>query len=507
MNIKEEYDIVIIGGGINGTAIAADAAGRGLKVLLCEAEDLASATSSASSKLIHGGLRYLEQYQFHLVREALSEREILLRKAPHNIRPLRFIMPNNPKIRSPWLIGLGLFLYDHLGGRRLLPASKRINLEQCPEGLLLKSEFKTGFSYYDCWTDDARLVVLNALSAHEMGAQIKTRTVFNKAYREKDHWCITLTDSLSQTEQQISSKVLINAAGPWADEILNTHLGFPAKRHITWVKGSHIIVNQISATPNAFILQNKDKRVIFIIPYLNKYSLIGTTDVNYQGNPREVHIDESETVYLLNSVNHYLKSPLSAADIVHSYAGIRALASTGDGNLAALSRDYVLDIQDHLGELPLLSVFGGKVTTHREMAERALNKLKKYFPGMKSSCTANISLPGGNIPNADFENFIETLYQSYSNLDRDLVFRLAHQYGTRIHSLLKNTNTPIILGENIGDDLYHCEVEYLVHIEWAQTAEDILWRRTKLGYTFPKDKINALENAIQKIIVKIIKNI
>lgn len=502
MNIQEEFDIVIIGGGINGTAIAADAAGRGLKVLLCEAEDLASATSSASSKLIHGGLRYLEQYQFHLVREALSEREILLRKAPHNITPLRFIMPNNAKIRSPWLIGIGLFLYDHLGGRKLLPASKRINLEQCPEGALLKSEYKTGYSYYDCLADDARLVVLNALCAHEKGAQIKTRTTFKTAYREKDHWRITLTNSLSHTEQMINSKVLINAAGPWADEILNTHLEFAAKRHITWVKGSHIIVNKINPTSNALILQNKDKRVIFIIPYLNQYSLIGTTDVNYQGNPRDVRISESETSYLLESVNHYLKSPLTAADIVDSYAGVRALASTSDGNLAAISRDYVLDIQDHLGKLPLLSVFGGKVTTHREMAERALNKLKKYFPRMKSSWTANFSLPGGNIPNADFENFLETLYQAYSNLDKGLILRLAHQYGTRIHSLLKNTNNPIILGENIGGGLYQCEVEYLVNTEWAQTAEDILWRRTKLGYTFPKDKINALENTIQKIIIK-----
>jgi len=507
MNINEEYDIVIIGGGINGTAIAADAAGRGLSVLLCEAEDLASGTSSASSKLIHGGLRYLEQYQFHLVREALTEREILLRKAPHNIRPLQFIMPNNAKIRSPWLISLGLFLYDHLGGRRLLPASKRINLNQCPEGALLKSEFKTGFSYYDCLTDDARLVVLNALCAHEMGAHIRTRTSISKAHRENDHWRITLSDSLSPSEQQVTCKALINAAGPWADEILNTQIGLTAKRHITWVKGSHIIVKQISPTPNAFILQNADKRVIFIIPYLDQYSLIGTTDVKYQGNARDVHISDVETSYLLDSVNHYLQSPLTAGDIVYSYAGIRALAANHDGNLASISRDYILDIQDHLGQAPLLSIFGGKVTTHREMAEKALNKLKKYFLGMKSPWTANYSLPGGDIPNADFENFIETLYQTYSNLDRRLIFRLAHQYGTRIHTLLKNSNTPIILGENIGGDLYLSEVEYLINNEWAQTAEDILWRRTKLGYAFPKDKINTLENAMQKIIVKNIKNI
>jgi glycerol-3-phosphate dehydrogenase len=502
MSIIADYDIVVIGGGINGTAIAADAAGRGLKVLLCEAEDLASATSSASSKLIHGGLRYLEHFEFRLVREALSEREILLNKAPHNIRPLRFIMPDNRLIRSPWLIRLGLFLYDHLGGRKLLPASRRINLRQSAEGSLFKSEFVRGFSYYDCWTDDARLVVLNALCAHEMGAQIKTRTRFSNAHRQNDRWNITLIDNNSQTEQHITSTAIINAAGPWANEILNNHLNLTAERHITWVKGSHIIVKQIHPTSNAFILQNNDQRVIFILPYLNKYSLIGTTDVNYQDDLRNVRISEAETQYLLDSVNHYLKSPLSTSDILNSYAGVRALAATNKDNLAEITRDYVLAVDDKQDQLPILSVFGGKITTHREMAEHALDKLKKYFPTMKSSWTANFPLPGGNILNADFERFLTTLYQEYSQLDSALVLRYAHQYGTRIHTILKHTNNPIILGENVADDLYQCEVEYLVNTEWAQTANDILWRRTKLGYSFPNDKISSLESTIQKIINK-----
>jgi glycerol-3-phosphate dehydrogenase len=498
----EDYDIVVIGGGINGTAIASDAAGRDLKVLLCEAEDLASATSSASSKLIHGGLRYLEQYQFRLVREALKEREILLNKAPHNIRPLRFIMPNNPQIRSPWLIRLGLFLYNHLGGSGTLQGSKQINLQQSPDANLFKNEFIKGFSYSDCWTDDARLVVLNALCAHEKGAHIKTRTVFRQGVRQNDRWNITLTNRDTQAEQCITSKAIINAAGPWADEILNNTLALTQKKHITWVKGSHIIVPQISATPNAFILQNSDKRVIFIIPYLNQYSLIGTTDVEYHGNPRDVRITESETKYLLDSVNRYLKSPLTPSNILYTYSGVRALATTKTDKLAEITRDYVLDLSDHEGSLPIISVFGGKITTHREMAERALIKLKKYFPAMKKPWSAHFPLPGGDMPNADFENFLQALYQEYSNIDSKLILRYAQQFGTRIHNLLKHTNNPIILGENSGCDLYQCEVEYLVNTEWAQTAEDILWRRTKLGYVFPIDKICSLQCTIQKIINK-----
>jgi glycerol-3-phosphate dehydrogenase len=452
--------------------------------------------------LIHGGLRYLEQYQFHLVREALNEREILLKKAPHNIRPLRFIMPNNPRLRSPWLIRLGLFVYDHLGGRQSLPASKQINLQQSPDTAIFKKEFVNGFSYFDCWTDDARLVVLNALCAHEKGATIKTRTLFTKGIRQKGLWNITLTNNHTQAEQFITSKAIINAAGPWADQILTDTLGLSKKRHITWVKGSHIIVRQISPTADAFILQNADKRVIFILPYLDQFSLIGTTDVEYQGNLRDLHITDAETSYLLESVNHYLKSPLSTADIVNSYTGVRALASSNDDNLAEITRNYALELVDEQGQCPLLSVFGGKITTHRQLAENALNTLKKYFPTMKSPWTENIPLPGGDIPNADFENFLESLYGEYSNLDSTLIHRYARQYGTRIHQLLKHTNNPIILGENIGADLYQCEVEYLVNVEWAQTADDILWRRTKLGYIFPNDKVCSLQKTIPKIINK-----
>lgn len=496
------YDIVIIGGGINGTAIAADAAGRGLKVLLCEAEDLASATSAASSKLIHGGLRYLEQYQFRLVREALKEREILLKKAPHNIRPLRFIMPNDPQRRSPWLIKLGLFLYDHLGGRQSLPGSKQVNLQESSDTDLFNKKFVSGFSYSDCRTDDARLVVLNALCAHEKGAEIKTRTLFTKGVRQNGLWNITLSDNITQAEHFITSKGIINAAGPWVDQILTDTLGMSQKRHITWVKGSHIIVPQISPTPDAFLLQHTDKRVIFIIPYLNKTSLIGTTDVDFHGNLRDLQITDAEISYLLDGVNYYLKSPLSTADIVNSYAGVRALASTADDNLAEISRDYAFELVNDLDQCPLLSVFGGKITTHRQLAENALNKLKKYFPTMKSPWTENYPLPGGDIPNADFENFLESLYREYSMVDPTLIHRYAHQYGTRIHRLLKHTNNPIILGENIGGDLYQCEVEYLVNTEWAQTADDILWRRTKLGYIFPIDKVCSLQKAIAKIINK-----
>lgn len=497
--MTQDYDIVVIGGGINGTAIAADAAGRGLKVLLCEAQDLACGTSSASSKLIHGGLRYLEQFQFHLVHEALHERELLLKKAPHNIKPLRFIMPNDPSIRSPWLIRLGLFLYDHLGARRKLSGSQSIILKNTIEGSLFKEAFKTGFSYSDCWTDDSRLVVLNALCAHEKGATIKTRTLFTKGTREKDRWKITLTDIDQKNDHIITSKALINATGPWADDTLNT-LPSPPRQHITWAKGSHIIVPQISPTQNAFILQNSDKRVIFIIPYLNQYSLIGTTDVAYKGNLRDIKIEENEIVYLLESVNRYLKTPLSSNDIIHSYAGVRALAATKHDKLAEMTRNYTLEVNDDAGKLPLLSVFGGKITTHRILAEHTLNKLSRYFPEIKKPWTANSPLPGGDIPNCDFNLFTEELFREYSQFNQNLILRYAHQYGTHIHTILKHTNNPIILGENYGCDLYQIEVEYLVNREWARTSDDILWRRTKLGYTFPKDNIHHLENAIKRIV-------
>lgn len=502
MSIIKDYDIAIVGGGINGTAIAADAAGRGLKVMLCESDDLASGTSSASSKLIHGGLRYLEQYQFRLVREALKEREILLKKAPHAIRPLHFIMPSNPKIRSPWMIKLGLFLYDHLGKRELLPASREIEWRHCPEAQLFKNEFTQGFGYSDCWADDSRLVILNALCAHENGADIKTRTQFKQGVKRNGRWHITLSNQEAQTQYSITSKAIINAAGPWADDILSKSLAITQARHITWVKGSHIIVPQISTTPHAFILQNEDKRVIFILPYLNKYSLIGTTDVEYHGDLRNVRISEGETAYLLNSVNQYLKKPLKPSDILHDYAGIRALATTKNDKLAEITRDYVLEMTKDDDKLPLLSVFGGKITSHRVMAEHALSKLKKYFPAMKEPWTAQSLLPGGDIPHGDFPTFLQNLLQEYSNLNPTLITRYAHQYGNRVHNLLEHTNSPIKLGENIAADLYDVEVEYLVNTEWAKTPEDILWRRTKLGYIFPIDKICPLQSTIQKIINK-----
>ncbi len=502
MNLNEVFDIVVIGGGINGTAIAADAAGRGLSVLLCEAEDLANGTSSASSKMIHGGLRYLEQYQFHLVQEALKEREILLQRAPHNIKPLRFILPNNPTIRSPWLIRLGLFLYDHLARKHSLQKTQTVNLRHPPYNTVFKEKYKNGFSYFDCWADDSRLVILNALCAHEKGAKIKTRTTLVKATRDVDIWKIQLEDKNTGNVFFIYSKALINAAGPWADEILTRSVAPPFQQHISWVKGSHIIVPQIPNTPDAFILQHTDRRVIFILPYLNKYSLIGTTDVEYQGNLADVKISEGEIAYLLNAVNNYLEHPLCTSDIINSYAGVRALATTSKANPAELTRGYTLDIIDEQGKCPLLSVFGGKITTHRQLAEYALNKLKIYFPTISSSWTRHHPLPGGDIPCTNFQNFLDSLYQEYSLIDRTLIQRYAHQFGTRIHQILKHTNNPIILGENIGNDLYESEVEYLINTEWAQTAEDILWRRTKLGLNFPNDKICSLQKVIAKIFNK-----
>ncbi len=493
------YDLLIIGGGINGTGIALDAAGRDLKVMLCEAEDLASGTSSASTKLIHGGLRYLEQGHIWLVRESLLEREILLNKAPHIIRPLHFIMPYSKLMRSAWLIRIGLFLYDHLGGRKILPKSQRINLRQIPAGQILKSTFTTGFSYSDCWADDSRLVAINAISAEQLGAKIHTRTKVINATRKFDHWLITIADQRSGLVRQIKSKVLINATGPWADIVLRDELQLSTTQHITLVKGSHIIVPRIGTHDEAMILQNIDQRIVFLIPYLEQFTLIGTTDENFTGDPRSVEISSDETHYLCDAANRFLQTSIHPNDVLHSYAGVRALINSTEKNPAAISRDYHLQLDDEEGECPLLSVFGGKLTTHRQLAEHALLKLKPYFPHLKPTWTSHATLQGGDIPNADMNNFIANVLRQYHQFDAQLIKRYAHLYGTRIHLLLENINTTAELGKHYGSSLYHREVVYLIQYEFALTAADILWRRTKLGYFFPNENLNELIIAIKNL--------
>ncbi len=482
-------DLLVIGGGINGAGIAADAAGRGLTVALCEKDDLANATSWKSSKLIHGGLRYLEYYDFNLVRKALREREILLRKAPHLIQPLQFIMPYVKQIRPAWLIRLGLFLYDYLSQRQVLPGSKRLNLIKEKAGIPLKKIFSTGFSYYDCYGDDSRLVVMNAMQAKELGAEIFTHTEFISAERKQTDWEILLHNKIKQQNFYITAKVIVNATGPWVDQVVVRQENVKTKRHISLIKGSHIVVPQLYSGNHAFILQNADKRIIFVIPFVEKYSLIGTTDVSYSGDLDDVEISQPEIDYLLASVNRYFEQPVTAKDIVWTYAGVRPLQQEDDASIpSAITRDFSLELNDTNNLAPALNIFGGKLTTYRELSEEAVNLLKPFFPTMGPAWTAHRPLPGGNIPNADFNKFLATLSQQYGWLPPDLLTHYAKNYGALINVLLTNTHRLEDLGRHFGAGLYQCEVEYLVKYEWARSADDILWRRTKFGLAFSENE-------------------
>lgn len=493
-------DILIIGGGINGTGIALDASGRGLSVTLCEQNDLASATSSASSKLIHGGLRYLEQYEFKLVRESLREREIMLKRAPHIIWPMRFVMPHNPKIRSSLLIKLGLWLYDHLGGRELIPASSTLKLTQDPAGECLKKQFQLGFSYSDCWVDDARLVVLNAIGARDNGASILTHTQFEHAQPNGDYWLVTLHDRINDTRIQLNARAIVNAAGPWVDDVLQNKLNLDEPNHIVHVKGSHFVVPKIHSDDFAYILQNEDGRVIFVLPFLENYSLIGTTDVPKDKNFDQLSISRAEIEYLCAVVNHYFEKNISESDILWSYAGVRSLAQENEQNPASISRDYALHL-DQSHSAPILTVLGGKITTHRTLAEHVLAKISPYFPQMSANWTATSKLPGGDLPDENFSKFLKQLKNNYSALPNSLLERYARSYGTLCAAILEGVSDVNDLGECFGDELYQRELNYLVEHEWARTTEDILWRRTKLGLTFPEQELGNLQKAIDKTLL------
>ncbi|AYC33871.1 glycerol-3-phosphate dehydrogenase [Pseudomonas cavernae] len=474
--VAEVYDLVVIGGGINGTGIAADAAGRGLSVFLCEQHDLAQHTSSASSKLIHGGLRYLEHHEFRLVRESLAEREVLLAKAPHIIRPLRFILPHRPHLRPAWMIRAGLFLYDHLGKREKLPASRALRFGA---GSPLKAEITRGFEYSDCAVDDARLVVLNAMAAREQGAHVHTRTRCVSARRRKGLWHLHL-EREDGSRYSIRARVLVNAAGPWVASLLEDGLKQPSPYAIRLIQGSHIIVPRLHDDEQAYILQNEDRRIVFVIPYLERFSLIGTTDREYHGDPATVQISDAEIDYLLQVVNTHFKRPLARADILHSFAGVRSLCDDESVDPAAVTRDYTLALNGQPAEAPLLSVFGGKLTTYRKLAETALAQLAPYFPQMRPAWTASAPLPGGE-QLGDPAALAETLCQRHGWLDGALARRWAHSYGSRCWKLLDGVSTLDDLGEHLGGGLYAREVDYLCREEWALQAEDILWRRTKLG--------------------------
>lgn len=478
MEQTKAVDLFVIGGGINGAGFARDAAGRGLSVVLCEKDDLAEGTSSRSGKLVHGGLRYLEYYEFRLVREALIEREVLMNAAPHIIWPLRFVLPHSPEDRPAWLVRLGLFLYDNLGGRKKLPGTRTLNLLRDPEGAAIEDKYKRGFEYSDCWVDDARLVVLNAMDAARHGAEVITRSPCLSARREDGLWVITTKDTTTNETREHRAKVLVNAAGPWVTDVVTRVAGSNSTRNVRLVKGSHIVVPKFWEGPNAYLVQNHDKRVIFINPYEGDKALIGTTDIQYSGRAEDVTPDESEIEYLLAAVNRYFKEKLTRCDVLNSFSGVRPLFDDGQGNPSAVTRDYVFDL-DETGGAPLLNIFGGKITTFRELAERGIHKIQKFFPEMGKDWTQNAPLPGGDMPNADFEAFREQMKTDYPWMPRSLRRHYGRLYGTLVRDVITGAENLGQLGHHFGGDLYEAEARYLVKSEWAQTPEDILSRRTK----------------------------
>ena len=472
--------MLVVGGGINGAGIARDAAGRGLSVRLVEKGDLAGATSSASSKLIHGGLRYLEYGALRLVREALSEREVLLANAPHIIAPLRFVLPHDGSLRPKLLLRLGLFLYDHLGGRRVLPGTETVQLSRHPYGVPLQGRLRTGFVYSDCWVDDARLVVLNARDAAARGAIISRATEMKSARRSDDHWVVRLVGADGEAEE-VAVRVLVNAAGPWAADVLQRAGIRHASSALRLVKGSHIVVRRLYDGSQAYILQNDDRRVIFVIPFEGEFSLIGTTDVPFTGSRETVAIDPREVDYLCRAVSRWFARPVSPTDVVWSYAGVRPLYDDEEADASAVTRDYHLELDTRDKSAPLLSVFGGKLTTYRRLAEHALEKLARYFPACGKPWTAHAPLPGGDLPPGGVEAFADELLRQFPFLDRATTRRLARSYGTEARKFLAGAHRIDDLGKMFGCGFSERELDWLVREEWARTAEDVLWRRSKLG--------------------------
>lgn len=483
---RDLYDLLVVGGGINGAGIARDAAGRGLSVLLVEQDDLANHTSSASTKLIHGGLRYLEYGEFRLVREALIERERLWGMAPHIIWPLRFVLPQTQSPRPAWMVRLGLFLYDHLGGRKKLPGTDSIDLAHTPFGRGLKQAQGKAFVYSDCWVEDSRLVVLNAMDAAARGAEIRTRTRLVDARREGAVWQATIAQEAGP-QRQVRARVLVNAAGPWVADVLGRVPDVIADRGLRLVKGSHLVVPRLYEGDHAFMLQNPDRRIVFTVPYEGAFTLIGTTDKAWDGAPGRAQISEGETRYLLDTAARYFERAPREADIVWSYAGIRPLYDDRKGNASAVTRDYVLDLDGGEGQAPMLSIFGGKITTYRKLAEHALAELAPHVPAAGGAWTAGAALPGGDMANGDFEAYLQALRAERPSLPTPLLRRLARAYGTRVVALLGDARAMVDLGEDFGGGLTEREVEYLRAHEWAQTAEDILFRRSKLGLHVPPD--------------------
>lgn len=494
-----EVDILVIGGGVNGAGVARDAAGRGLKVLLLEQGDLAGATSSASSKLIHGGLRYLENYEFRLVRESLMERERLWKIAPHLITSLRFVLPHHKGLRPAFILRAGLFLYDHIGGRKLLPATKRLKLKHHPAGAPLADGFRLGFEYSDCWVDDARLVVANALGAQALGAKILTRHAFVGATSEGRFWKVSVKTENGDVSE-VRSRMLVNAAGPWVSKTMDA-CGLPelGDSSVRLVKGSHIIVPRIFEHDQAYTFQNADGRVMFAIPYEGNYTLIGTTDTPFEGDPYTAKADVQEIEYLCAAASEYFKIPVRADQVVWHYSGVRPLYDDGAKNASKATRDYVLELSEAEGGAPIVSIFGGKITTYRRLAEEVMEKLEPYAEFNRSGWTEDMPLPGGDLPECEhpdsaLANHVDRMKAKYAWLDAGVVERLACSYGTRMSDLMDGAANVADMGRDFGAGLYEREVEFLCATEWARSAEDILWRRTKRGLHMSAAERAGLEN-------------
>jgi glycerol-3-phosphate dehydrogenase len=492
------FDLAIIGGGVNGCGIARDAAGRGNSVFLCEMNDLASGTSSWSTKLVHGGLRYLEYYEFRLVREALIEREILWQIAPHIIRPLRFVLPHHAGLRPAWLLRLGLFLYDHIGGRHLLPPTRSVDLAHDAVGKpLIANRYTKGFEYSDCFVDDARLVVLTARDAADRGADIRTRTKAVDIRHADGIWQVAVENTRTKERATIRARALVNAGGPWVENVLASGAGVNARAKVRLVQGSHIVTRKLYAHDRAYIFQNSDGRIVFVIPYQDEFTLIGTTDRDYHGDPSQVKATREEIEYLCAAASEYLAKPVTSDQVVWTYSGVRPLYDDGASEAKAATRDYVFEL-DTPGGAPLLSIYGGKITTYRRLAEEVLERLSPYLRSAKAreGWTGKSPLPGGDLDVSALPALTAELRRNYPFLTEEHASRVAHAYGTRASKWLGNAKSLADLGQSFGATLTASEIKYLMTAEWALTADDIVWRRSKLGLHLSAEQIAAIDDWI-----------
>ena len=491
--MKKKFDLVVIGGGINGAGIVREAAAQGYKVYICDAGDFGAGTSSASTKLIHGGLRYLEHYKFKLVRDALKEREVLWKMAPHIIRPMRFILPHHTGLRPAWMLRLGLLIYDNLGGRKLLPKTKKVNLTKHQTGKPLKPEFKVAFEYSDCWVDDARLVILNLKDAKKMGAEIRSRTEVVSAQKKSGGWEVVTKQKNTGEEEKINASVVVNAAGPWVDNVLQKVFGLNQSQNIRLVRGSHIVIRRRFEHDKAYIFQNDDERIIFVIPYEDEFALIGTTDVEHKDIDKKIEIDKGEIKYLCETASKYLRVPVAEDDIVWTYSGVRPLYDDGASKAQEATREYIIKAQENLGDGSLLNIFGGKITTFRKLTQAVMPMIQEQIGEREAFGEVPEFYDGGEFGVGELDELRKKLAQEYPFVEEEVMKRMARQYGTEVRTVLGGAKDVGDLGKHFGCGLYEAEVNYLREYEWAQTAEDILWRRTKLGLKITQEETKNLE--------------